>query len=143
MTDRHNIRPEPTPLERPENGSTVMGLIRQLSHEVQQLFTKELALAKAEMQESLRSTKAGIAGVAGGVVVLLGGFIMLLLSAVYGLSLVVAPWLAALIVGGVVTLAGFIMVQAGKKQFEPSHLTPDRTVSSLQKDKDAVMRRMT
>lgn len=142
MNNQSNVPPNAVPPEHGENGSSVLGLVRQLSHEVQELFTKELALAKAELNESARATKAGIAGIAGGVVVLLGGFVVLLMSAVYALSLVLAPWLAALIVGGVVTVIGFAMVQAGKKQFEPSHFTPERTVSSLQKDKDAVMRKM-
>ena len=89
----------PTGTTAPENDASVMGLLRQLTHEVPSLFTKELALAKAEFQASLNSLKAGIAGVAGGAMVLLAGFIILLMAVVYGLSTMMAPWLAALIVG--------------------------------------------
>jgi len=63
---------------------------------------------------------------------------VLLLAAVYGLSTVMASWLAALIVGGVVTVVGLIMVSAGKKKFEASSFKPERTMHSLNKDKDAV-----
>ncbi|MDC6678956.1 phage holin family protein, partial [Leclercia adecarboxylata] len=70
--------------------------------------------------------------------VLLAGFIILLMSAVYFLSTMMEPWLAALIVGVVVVVIGMVMVSAGKKKFEASSLKPDRTIHSLQKDKEAV-----
>ncbi|XKE86268.1 phage holin family protein [Stutzerimonas chloritidismutans] len=123
---------------RAENDTSVGGLLRQLTQEVPSLVTKELALAKAELSESIRATKAGAASVATGGAVLLGGFIVLLLSAVYGLSKVMEPWLAALIVGGVVVVIGLIMVSAGKKKFEASSFKPERTIHSVNKDKEAV-----
>lgn len=128
----------PEPGLRTESDSSVGGLLRQLTHEVPSLVTKELALAKAELSESIRATKAGAASVASGGAVLLGGFIILLMSAVYGLSTVMEPWLAALIVGGVVVVIGLVMVSAGKKKFEASSFKPERTINSVNKDKEAV-----
>ncbi len=122
----------------PDQDSSVGGLLRQLTREVPSLFTKELALAKAELSESMRATKAGAASVATGGAVLLAGFIILLMSAVYFLSTLMEPWLAALIVGGVVVVIGLIMVSAGKKKFEASSFKPDRTIHSLHKDKEVV-----
>lgn len=135
-------RPRAHPMPPADHDSSVIGLLRQLSREVPVLFTKELALAKAEMQASLTTVKAGIAGVAGGAMVLLAGFVILLMSAVYGLSIVMAPWLAALIVGAVVMVVGFVMLQAGKKQFEASHFKPDRTLEALNKDQEALRRKV-
>lgn len=128
----------PEPHLRTENDTSVGGLLRQLTHEVPSLVTKELALAKAELSESIRATKAGAASVATGGAVLLGGFIVLLMSAVYGLSNVMEQWLAALIVGGVVVVIGLVMVSAGKKKFEASSFKPERTINSVNKDKEAV-----
>lgn len=138
MNDQPNLNTPHEPATHSANDSSVGGLLRQLTHEVPSLVTKELALAKAELAESIRATKAGAASVATGGVVLLGGFIMLLLAAVYGLSTMMAPWLAALIVGVVVTVIGLIMVSAGKKKFEASSFKPERTMHSLNKDKEAV-----
>nr|WP_225778129.1 phage holin family protein [Pseudomonas sp. Marseille-Q3773] len=118
------------------------GLLRQLMREVPELFTKELALAKAELQHNLATLKAGTAAVAAGAIVILAGFIMLLLAAVYALALVVQPWLAALIVGAVTLVVGFIMLQSGKKQFELGHLAPDRTLHAMQQDKDTLTRKL-
>jgi xanthine/uracil permease len=134
--------PGTRPVSATEHDASVVGLLRQLSREVPALFTKELALAKAELQASLTTLKAGLAAVAGGAIVLLAGFIILLMSAVYGLSLVMAPWLAALIVGVVVMIIGFAMLQSGKKQFEPSHFKPDRTLDALNKDQEALRRKV-
>ena len=73
---------------------------------------------------------------------MLAGLVILLMAAVYGLALYVAPWLAALIVGAVAMIAGFVMVQSGKKQLEPSQLAPERTMHALNKDKDAIQRKV-
>jgi len=137
MNEQRNLN---TPYEpgNPEHDNSVGGLLRQLTREVPSLFTKELALAKAELNESLRATNAGDASVATGGAVLLAGFIILLMSAVYFLSTMMEPWLAALIVGVVVVVIGMIMVSAGKKKFEASSFKPDRTIHSLQKDKEVV-----
>ncbi|KNC17928.1 hypothetical protein AC788_00850 [Pseudomonas sp. RIT-PI-a] len=141
-----NNDPFDTPQERMDSvrqdDASIGGLLRQLTREVPELFTKELALAKAEMQQSLTTLKAGIAAVAGGAIVLLAGFIILLMAAVYGLGTVMQLWLAALIVGGITVIVGFIMLQSGKKQFEPSHFTPDRTLHAMQQDKEALKRKV-
>ena len=145
--NRNDPELQPTPPVAPsvttaDHDASVVGLLRQLTREVPALFTKELALAKVELQASLTTLKAGITGVAGGAIVLLAGFIIVLMAVVYALSLVMAPWLAALIVGVVVMVIGFVMLQAGKKQFEPSHFKPDRTLGALNKDQEALRRKV-
>ena len=121
--------------------ASVGSLLKQLAQEIPALFGKELALAKSEVRESMQATKAGVAAVAMGGAVALGGFLILLLAAVYGLSNVVDPWLAALIVGGITLLIGLGMVSAGKKKFEVQSFTPDRTLDAMRKDKNAVQER--
>ncbi|UUD64643.1 phage holin family protein [Pseudomonas seleniipraecipitans] len=124
------------------DNASIGALLRQLTREVPELFTKEVALAKAEMQESLATLKAGIAAVAGGAVVLLAGLVIVLMAAVYGLATVMQLWLSALIVGGVTLIIGLVMVKAGKKQFEPAHFTPDRTLHAVKQDNEALKRKV-
>lgn len=131
-----------SPNTTPENEPSAVGLIRQLAHEVPALLTKELALAKAEIKETVETAKAGVAAVGMGAIVMFAGLIIVLLAVVYALATIMQPWLAALIVGAVAMVVGFIMIQSGKKQFDASNLTPARTVSSLQKDKDAIQRKV-
>ena len=60
---------------------------------------------------------------------------MLLAAAVLGLSNVVAPWLAAVIVGVVVLAIGGILAMMGKNRLKPQNLQPNRTIGTLRDDK--------
>lgn len=113
-------------------------ILRELMHEVPNLFTKELALARAEMRENLEQTRRGAMEVSAGGVVLLGGYVVLLMAAVYALSEVMAPWIAALLVGGIAALVGYMMVRAGARHFSARDLRPERTIDSVHKDADAI-----
>lgn len=125
-----------------DNDTSVVSLIRQLAHEVPALMTKEIALVKAELRESIQATRQGVMSIGLGAIVMLGGLVMVLLAAVYALSQVLAPWLAALLVGVAALVIGFFMVQAGKKRLEPTNLVPERTASTLHKDKEALQRKV-
>jgi hypothetical protein len=114
------------------------GLVRRLVTDVSTLFAQEITLLKAETTEAIGDLKAATASIAiGGAVSFLGAF-FLLLAAVYGLSNVVEPWLAALIVGGVVTLIGLIMLATGRRKLEPSAMAPSRTAAALRKDSEMI-----
>ena len=125
-----------TPVAHESQG--VGSLLRQLGHDVPELVIKELALARGEITESLQQTKAGIASMVGGGAVLLSGLVVLLMAGVYALSNVVAPWLAALIVGAAVVLIGLAMVSAGRKRLEPRTMRPDRAMHQMHKDRMAM-----
>jgi Putative Actinobacterial Holin-X, holin superfamily III len=43
-------------------------------------------------------------------------------------------WLAALIVGGVVAIVGFLMVRKGQKDLSGTRLAPERTTANVRKD---------
>lgn len=120
---------------------SIADLLRRLMEELSTLFRQELTLASAEISGAMSKLSRGLISVATGGAVLYAGFLTLLAAAVLALSLVVEPWLAALIVGGAVTLIGLVMVLKGKKALEPSDLKPRRTVESLRQDKDVLMRR--
>lgn len=117
----------------PEYESTP-SLLRRLVDDVGTLFAQEISLLKAETTRSIGDMKAAAVSMAMGGAVAFVGLIFLLLAAVYGLSNVVEPWLAALIVGGVVTLIGIIMLATGRRKLEPSAIAPRRTAESLRKD---------
>ena len=113
-------------------------LLRRLVDDVGMLFAQELALLKAETTRSIGDLKAATVNIAVGGAVAFVGVIFLLLAAVYGLSNVMQPWLAALIVGGVVTLIGVIMLATGRRKLEPSAVAPRRTAAALRKDTEMI-----
>ena len=45
-----------------------------------------------------------------------------------------SAWLAPLIVGVVVMIAGYIVLSRGRKQIKAESLAPERTMQSLQRD---------
>ena len=121
-----------------DDSASVGSLLKQLAHEATAMLRNEVALARSEARESMQSTKNGVAAVATGGVVALGGFVVLLMAGVYALATTMALWLSALIVGAVVLLAGVLMIQAGKKKFSSDELRPERTIDSLHKSTDAI-----
>jgi hypothetical protein len=122
--------------DRQANGSaSVPHLLRQLTGEITTLFSKEVSLARAEVREAVHGVKTGIVALISGSIVLLAGVIVLLMAAVYGLATTMELWLAALIVGGVVSVAGLIMVASGKSKLDADSLKPDRTARSLRQDR--------
>ena len=109
-----------------------------LGFDVGTLFAQELALLKTETTKSITDMRAAMMSIAMGGAVAFMAFFFLLLAAVYGLSNVVDPWLAALIVGGVVTLIGIIMLVMGRGKLEPAAIAPRRTAAALRKDTEMI-----
>jgi uncharacterized membrane protein YqjE len=111
-------------------------LFGELSQDVALLVRQEAQLAKTEMQQKITRVKADLmAMVSGGVVVYLGALsltaaVILLLIDPVGLK----PWLAALLVGLVLAVAGYIMLQRGAKDIKRTDPTPRRTVETIKED---------
>lgn len=126
------------PATLPEEKARFYDLVRHLIDDFALLFRKELALAGSEVSQSLNDTKKGVASLVSAVVVLNSGYLFLLAAATLGLGQIMELWLAALIVGVVVTVIGLIMVTAGKKKLEPSSLKPTQTMDNFQRDREAV-----
>ncbi|HWK43241.1 MAG TPA: phage holin family protein [Stellaceae bacterium] len=110
------------------------GLFGDLSGQVALLLRQELALLKAELTEKLGLLGIGIALVACGGLLAGVGMLYLLLSAMFGLALVLPLWAAALAVGLAVILVGAILGYIGARYLKTNHLVPDRTLRSLRAD---------
>ena len=123
-------------------GRSAGDLLRQLLGDVTVLFRKELALAASEVSQSVDEAKRGATSMVTGGAVLYAGVLFLLGAITLWLATMMAAWAAALLVGAAVTVVGFIMVQAGKKHMSARTFTPERTVDSLRKDKDAIQRQV-
>jgi len=111
-------------------------LFGELSQDVALLVRQEAQLAKTEMQQKLSKVTTDLVSLAtGGVVALIGG---LALTAALNLLLIdpvgLKPWLAALIVGAVFGIAGWMMVQKGVTNLKRTDPTPRRTVESIKDD---------
>jgi len=125
----------------PEDMSTAQ-LLERLTEQTSLLVRQEVQHATAEMKE--KGTRLGIGlGLSGaGAVVALFGVGALVAAAVLALDLVLAAWLAALIVGVVIVAVGavgavlaLVGVQRARAAVPPM---PEDTMASVQRDVQTV-----
>lgn len=142
MNQEHKTAPgTPAPAASREHAAeSIADLIRNLATDLSTLFGKEISLAKSEVRESVSEVKTAVGAMAMGAAIAMAGLVVLLMSAVYGLSNLVDPWLAALIVGALALLVGYLMVSGAKKKMSANTVMPDRTVDAVTKDKETVKR---
>jgi hypothetical protein len=127
---------------RARSGRSASELLRQLIDDVAVLFRKELALAAAEVGESVDEAKKGATSMMTGGAVLYAGLLFLLAAAVLWIATMLPAWTAALIVGAATTIVGLVMVLTGKRKVRARSFAPNRTVDSLRKDTRAIRRQM-
>lgn len=125
-----------------DRGRSAGALVRQLIGDVAVLFRKELALAASEVGQSVDEAKRGATSMITGGAVLYAGVLFLLAGLTLWLGTMMAIWAAALIVGAVVAVFGFILVQTGKKHVKPASFAPKRTMESLRKDQQTIERQV-
>jgi hypothetical protein len=133
-----SIPQQDVPRQEYAQGRSLMGLFADLWRETQTLVHQEAQLAKAELSEKVSQVTTGAGEIAAGGAILFAGFIVLLFAAVGALELMIGSehgmWLAPLIVGVVVMIAGYIVLARGRKQMKPDSLAPQRTMDSLRRD---------
>src|ERR1700734_4482449 len=97
----------------PQMQRSVPEILENIASNLTQLIQAEFRLARSELKEGAEKVAGPGATLGAGVALAFYGLGFLLLAAVYALSLLMAAWLATLIVGGVLTVAAGIFVWAG------------------------------
>lgn len=111
-------------------------LFGQLSQDMTLLVRQELQLARAEMSDKISRLTTNLISVgAGGFVAYLGGLalvaaLILAIRDLTNISLAVS----ALIVGAILALVGYVMLNRGLKEIKRVDLAPRRTVETLKDD---------
>jgi hypothetical protein len=111
-------------------------LFGQLTQDMTLLVRQEIQLARTEMSEKLsRFTTNLVSVLSGGFVAYLGGLALVaaLILAVRDLANISLAW-SALIVGAVLAIVGYVMLQKGVKEIKRVDLAPRRTVETLKDD---------
>lgn len=140
MDAEHNRTTSTSGTTSTSEGTSLGSLLATLTREMSSLVRQETQLAKAEMSEKTHQVMNGVAAIAIAGAVLFGGFLVLLAAAVFLLNEVLppdtTPWLSAILVGLVVAIVGYVMLKSGLKKLQTHNLMPDRTMASLQSDRD-------
>ncbi|MEU5884304.1 phage holin family protein [Spirillospora sp. NPDC047279] len=127
-------RPGAPPPESPQEEPSLGQLVSEVTSDVQQLFRKELELAKAELRQEVAKTgkAAGMLGGAG-----FAGFMVAVLAslaAVFGLDAVMPLGWAALVIAAAWAAAGAVLYVLGRKRLRSVSPVPERTVETLKED---------
>ena len=122
--------PENVQSEAPSMASLVGGIIT----DAQRLVRQEVALARREMQVELDKAKGASVALALGAGCAMLGTLFLGFTVVYLLNLALPLWVSFLIVGGVLAIAGAILLFAGIQQVRQISLVPPQTAETLQEN---------
>ncbi|QDU37017.1 hypothetical protein Mal4_13200 [Maioricimonas rarisocia] len=134
-----------------DEARTIGALLKELRDEMILLFREEVALAKAETAQKAAKFGRNAGYLAVGAAIALAGVLFLVAAAVAGvyaalvaagLSSLVAVWLAPLVVGLIAGLVGYGLIKKAISTFENESLVPERTVQSLQEDKDWIQEKV-
>lgn len=124
--------------------ASIATLLKDLRDEATTLLQQEVALAKTELSEKAAVAGRNAASIAvGGFIALLGlGFILMAannglyaLLTYLGVNPGIAIWLAPLLLGVVVALIGYVMIQKGLSTLKRISPVPEKTVQTLKEDK--------
>jgi len=121
------------PSQNMQNGRSMADVLQDIAGNIQEIFRAEFRLAKVEIQQE--TAKAVRSGVPLGIGALLALYAVgfLLLAVVHGLSLLVAAWLASLIVGAAVLMVAMILVGIGRKRSKEVRV-PEKTVGTMKEN---------
>ena len=115
-------------------------LFGQLTQDMTLLVRQEVQLARTEMTEKLSRLTTNLISVgAGGFVAYLGGLALMaaLILALRDLANISLAW-SALIVGGILAVVGYVMLQRGMKELKGAELAPRRTVENIKDDVQSI-----
>ena len=118
----------------PRSDRSVASLLSDLANQIGALEREEVALFKAELLEKLGLVGRGVGAIAAGALIALSGWLALVAAAILGLAIVLAPWLAALIVGVVLIGIAGALLYFGKSRLDSDALAMRRTLGSLRED---------
>jgi hypothetical protein len=109
-------------------------LVSELWDNSERLVRQEFQLALAELDDRVDNAKAGLKSAVTGGAVLYAGMLAIVAALILLLSEVMAPWLAAVLVGVVVMGIGFALIKGGNQQLRPEKLKPQRTIENVRRD---------
>ena len=113
-------------------------LFIEFADEITLLIRQEADLIKVEISEKFSQLGLGLALVMTGCVLASAGLLVLLASAVLALAHLVPSWVAALIVGLMISLTGFAFLLSGRNALKPKNMALRRTAHTFNMEKELV-----
>ncbi|HEY1423111.1 MAG TPA: phage holin family protein [Candidatus Acidoferrum sp.] len=118
----------------PQMQRSVPEVLQDIIGNFERIIRSEFRLAKTEIREEASQAVKPVSVLGVGLVLGFLGLGFLLLASVYALSLVIAPWLAALLVGGLLAIVSSILIASSSANLKQLNPTPDKTIRSLEEN---------
>jgi hypothetical protein len=110
-------------------------LFGDLARDMGTLVSQEMTLARTELTEKASRVGKDVAMLAAGGLVAYAGLLAIIAAAIVLLADLGVPlWVSALIVGAVVAVVGYLLVQRGISALKRQDLTPHQTIQSIKED---------
>ena len=111
-------------------------LFRQLAQDSATLVRQEVALAKAEIRDNVKSVARDGAKVAiGGFLALIGALVLTAFLVLLVGDALDEYWLGALIVGALFVIVGAVLAMGALKSLKRDTIAPEQTIQTLKEDK--------
>ena len=126
-----------------DDGPGVLQAASETISRASQLIQLELRVFRAELAEKAAQVGAGLALVLAGAVLVTAALFLILQAIV--LQLVqsgMSPVGATLLVAAACIAIGLVLVVSGRKKLDADQLTPDRTMSDIQRDSTLVKEKL-
>jgi hypothetical protein len=109
-------------------------LVSELWENSETLVRQEFRLALVELDTRIDQAKVGLINAALGGAVLYAGMLAIVAALILLLAELMAPWLAAVLVGIFVMGIGFALLKSAKHRLPPENITLERTANSVRRD---------
>lgn len=134
MDSMGNGRESAAPIGSRSPERSLGGLLADLARDLGLLLRQEMVLARAEIIDKFGELGTGVGLIAAAGALAFAGLLYLMAAAMLGLAMVVAPWAAALIVGGFALLIAGALAIIGRAKMRANNLVPARTIKTLRDD---------
>ncbi|MBA3353630.1 MAG: phage holin family protein [Blastocatellia bacterium] len=123
-----------TQLQLEKDERSIGDLFTELAAETGTLIRQEVALAQVELTAKATSVGKNIGFLAIGGAVGYAAMLAILAGVILGLSYFMPAWVAAILVGGVVGIAAFVLISSALTEIRKTNITPEETVDSIKED---------
>ena len=113
---------------------SVGDLISRLADQAGTLVREEVDLATAELTYKARRAGKGVGLLAAGAALGYAGLLSFIAMAIILLSIVVKPWIAAIVITGIVLAGALILVELGLANIKREKLAPEHTLETVRED---------
>ncbi len=123
-----------TQLQLEKDERSIGDLFAELASETGTLIRQEVSLAQVELTSKAVSVGKNLGFLAIGGAVGYAAMLAILAGVIIGLSYFMPAWIAAILVGGVVGIAAFVLISSALAQIRKTNITPEETVDSIKED---------